>query len=290
MELYRNQKEILNWLFDFAKESGVENICIVEGFSGLGKTSIARQLQFKSISASCKALLLTLPDGHLSIDDFYLELAAELSSMDIFGLEEAITNNKPLTIALRKILERESLWIIIDEFQNVSDESGLLMDEVQRLVGSISTHSTKGKIIAFSNQIIQRGKWSDQVVFKKLSGPTNEEAISRLENLMHDKGIEEKIEDAKKRDIIRILGNNPRAINIFTDRWRWASNLDELLGEIPEIWEARDQEISPRLLKELEEQLIRKGLDRFIEEEIRILEGLSVLRKPFQKEATPCRT
>ncbi len=285
MELYRNQKEILNWLLDFAKRSEVENICIVEGFSGLGKTSIARQLQLKSISASCKALLLTLPDGALSIDDFYLELAAELSSMDIYGLEEAISNNKPLTIALRKILERENLWIIIDEFQNVSDDAGQLMEEVQRLIGSISTHSTKGKIVAFSNQIIQRGKWLDQVVFKKLGGPTNEEALSRLENLMHDKGIVEKIEDAKKRDIIRILGNNPRAINIFTDRWRWASNLDELLGEIPEIWEARDQEISPRLLKELEEQLIRKGLERFTQDEIRIIEGLSVLRKPFQKEA-----
>jgi tetratricopeptide (TPR) repeat protein len=285
MELNKNQKALLDWLLEFCKNPGSGNTCIVEGFSGLGKRDIAYQLQIKSIAAGARTIFLPLAEGSRSMDDFFLDLAAELSNKEIYGLEEAISNNKPLTLALRRILENEQVWIIFVDFQHIADGEGKLLPELERLMANISSHPTKGRLMAFSNQIIQRGRWSDQITFKELKGLQPNEAKAMLEQLMVEKNIREQLDEEKKSDILRILGNNPRAINIFTERWRWASNIDELIGEIPAIWEARDHEISHKLLNELEEQLLQKSLERFNAAEVAVLEGLSALRKPFLKQA-----
>jgi tetratricopeptide (TPR) repeat protein len=163
-------------------------------------------------------------------------------------------------------------------------EEGQVPKEVKKLLDNLSTHITLGKVIILTNQVIQRGNWCDQIVFKTFPGFLNSEAVECFDNLLKERNVSIDIEYSRKEDIVKALGKNPRAMNIFVQCLSWGT-LEELIGELPEDWESKDRDFSEQLLFKLEETLIKKNLGRFEDKELKILENVSVLRKPFQKEA-----
>jgi polyphosphate kinase 2 (PPK2 family) len=120
MSLGRNQNELLKQLEYFSLQEKSNNICVIEGFSGLGKTRLIVQLQSKlNATPGVQIVNLKLPESSFSFDDFLLGLAAELSTVEITDFEKAIFDKKSPSIALQTILTNKKICIILDSFQNV---------------------------------------------------------------------------------------------------------------------------------------------------------------------------
>lgn len=105
----------LNWLLNSWQDKSP--VCFLEGFSGTGKTTIARELLKEVINNKITGIMITAPETDKDpTDDILLDLAMELNSVGDKKLVEAIEKDIPLLNVLSKIVEKPIL-IVIDEFQ-----------------------------------------------------------------------------------------------------------------------------------------------------------------------------
>ena len=74
----KEQEQLLDWLSAVWIPDG-PTVCFVEGFSGIGKSHVARHLLEDSGRAGLCVVMVNMPERSLSaIDDLLLVLAAEL--------------------------------------------------------------------------------------------------------------------------------------------------------------------------------------------------------------------
>ena len=107
--------KLVQWLTETWLPKGPP-ICFVEGFSGVGKTSVARVLLRL---AEIPAVMITAPDTKADpTDDILLDLATEVSLVGHSELADAVDQGQSLPSMLAQILQKP-LLIIIDEFQRV---------------------------------------------------------------------------------------------------------------------------------------------------------------------------
>ncbi|HRD83226.1 MAG TPA: AAA family ATPase, partial [Saprospiraceae bacterium] len=284
MKLGKHQSDLLDWLKNKWLTSGGQNICLIEGFSGNGKTRLAQDFQQSLIGSGYKPCFIPLPDGSFSMEDFYLNLAGELSNIGYPSFEEAIFSNKKMDTALTQFILNQPVCIIIDNFQNILTEQGAPDAYLKTTLQNISLKSNQGRILLISNQEVHKERWTESIAIKTLLPLTDKEASSLLLETAKEANVGIDFGELDQTEILTFLGNNPRAINTLVQCLRWES-LNELIGKDPELWEMKDREFSPELLNILEEKLIRQNLERLHEDERKALENLAVFRKPFESKA-----
>ncbi len=208
----KTHSELSNWLIlDWLKEG--PPVCFIEGFSGVGKTSVARQVVQNS---GWDAIIVNMPEANADqADNLFLDLATELSSIGIDDLATAVMEGKPFDAALPAVLVRKVL-IVIDEFQRALDETGRPVPPIMHLLERLANRlRIPGRVLFLTNRIVERSKWSEAHAIRTLNGLSSADAENLLDRLLTDVGRSQEIPTERRRDVVNWLGGNPRAIHVL---------------------------------------------------------------------------
>lgn len=271
-------KAILDWLVN-DWTSNDRRICVVEGFSGVGKTEIAYELERRtSVAARIDA-----PESG-DLDDLLLALSEQLAASGNLGLANTVAAGQSVEVAFEALL-MQPVQIVIDEFQRMLDKSNAAPTApVAALLERISKRATPGRLLLLSHHALDKTmRWGERVVFKTLDGLSPLEGSELLRTLLEQRGREADIPSVRRADISRWLGGNPRALRVLVGCLDQEA-LDQLTGVVPEAWEARDQEVSASLIARLERELLLRALENLDGASATALAGISVYRKATDRE------
>jgi len=275
----------LEWLSTTWMENA-SPVCFLEGFPGTGKTTIARELLAWALSVNLTAIMITAPEGEKDpTDDLLLEIAVELNTAGRNELAKAIDDGRRLADVLSEIVS-DPILIIIDEFQRtMQGERAITRGGFAKVLSTLANRKgLRGRILLLTNRLVERASWSEPYAIRTLNGMVPEDAVELLEYFAKNGNRLDDIDPARRYEVVKWLGGNPRAIRLLVSSLAYES-LDELIGLQPELWEMRDRDVSAELVADLERQLLKKTLGQLCNEYTRGLYRLSVLRKPFKRQA-----
>jgi tetratricopeptide (TPR) repeat protein len=270
-------KELLVWL------EGNRPVCFVDGFSGVGKTYVGDLL----IDASgWDVVKIEVPPLRTTFES---ELIGSLMTklMDSYpNRANAIDPTKPLATILLKLLQ-DRVLLIFDDFQQafIRDSSKYntkIDDTLKRLA---TTPRLQGRLLLLSNWLVEREtRWSDPFVIHTLSGLNTEEAQQLLEDHLKQIRKEAAVPLERRREVVKWLGNNPRAIGLLAAGLRH-NPLDNLIQLNPNLGAIKDPKLSAKLLLQLEEEILDRIIIYLPETTVSFLRQLSVHRKSFETKA-----
>lgn len=267
-------KAISSWLVsDWASDS--RRICVIEGFSGVGKTEVAFEFEQKvSVDARVDA-----PESG-DFDDLILGLSEQLAAAGHMEVAKAVTKGGSIEIALEGVLQKP-VRIVVDEFQRMVDTStGSPTPRVAAFIERVSKRAAPGRLLLLSHHRLDKTtRWGERVAFKTLEGLSPSEGAELLGLLLKSCRREADIPSERRPEISQWLGGNPRAIRVLVGCLEQEA-LEDLTGVVPEAWEARDQEISESLISKLERELLIRALESLDGASASALAGLSVYRNP----------
>jgi hypothetical protein len=276
-------KAILDWLSGKWLTSG-PTVCLLQGFPGVGKTQIADELE--SILAKRKPPVRIVrcqcpPHGIGVLDDLVLVLAGESSARGDDRLAESPTADHLIKLLLEPVL------IVIDEFQeSFAPESPRPSEPLAKWIEKIGgRQDLAGRILCLSSREVVSERWNERCEKYVLEGLKTKDGVLFLaDRLQAEQLDDESLPVARRKDVVAWLGGFPRALKLLVSSLRLES-LDDLIGAVPEAWEARNQPVSRELLRKIETEMVsraRKGLPADID---RFFERLAVFRLPVDKNA-----
>ena len=257
-------------------------VCVISGFSGVGKTTLARDL-----ADSCQVPSVYVPvDGNdFTLDDLLFSIASDLENV---GLPTMATDvHHDLLASLGKTLGQDQL-IVIDDFDYLLDlRSGLPPIRFVRFIEKLATGAQiRLRILLIVDRTLPESIWEmQQVTTLTITAPIEDEAELFLSQLLEREGLEQELSHGERSDIVRWLGRNLGAIESLVVCLR-DDSIEDLVELDPEGWELRDQlAASPKLVKNLERKFLGRSLSRLDADAKMLAELLSVYRRPFTKEA-----
>lgn len=270
---------VTDWLVnDWVSDN--RRICVIEGFSGVGKTEVASEFErLGAVVAKVDA-----PESG-DINDLMLILSEQLAAVNNIDLANAIAEGRTTDAAFEALLMKPGC-IVIDEFQRMLDSTkSSPTTPIASLLERVSKRAGAGRLLLLSHYALDKTfRWSERVVFKTLEGLSEDEGALLLGQLLADRGREADIPPARRPEISRWLGGNPRALGVLVGSLE-SEALDDLTGIVPEAWEARDQEVSAQLIASLERELMHRALENLDGASASALEGVSVYRTPIDSSA-----
>jgi hypothetical protein len=141
-----------------------------------------------------------------------------------------------------------------------------------------------GRLLLLSDRIVEEARWSEWIPKRTLSKLEPDEAIEALETKLQESGVTVEIPAERKKELVRDLDFNPRAIEALVSALRYDS-LDEIIESNPGLWAVRDREVSRDFLKALERDLLERTMRHLDEVHQRKLWRLAVHRRSFKREA-----
>lgn len=265
---------ISSWLVnDWASDN--RRICVIEGFSGVGKTEVAFEFE-QQLSVDAR---IDAPESG-DFDDLILGLSEQLAAAGHMEVAKAVSKGGSAEAALEGVLQKP-VRVIVDEFQRMVDtSSGNPSPRVAAFIERVSKRAAPGRLLLLSHYCLDRTtRWGERVAFKTLEGLSPGEGAELLGQLLENCRRQADIPHERRPEISRWLGGNPRAIRVLVGCLEQEA-LDDLTGVVPEAWEARDQEISESLISKLERELLIRALENLDGASASALAGVSVYRKP----------
>ena len=283
---------LLQWLSQDWLQEGPP-ICFLEGFSGVGKSSLAYSLNGKVEGhealgghGTWTAVKVDMPEGTNAVNELLLGLAEELSWAGHDKLADAVKEGKSLEEALKVVLRRPIL-IVVDEFQRaLLPDTGQPIQPLEQIFQKIANRpNIPGRLLLLTNRLIEPGaRWSESYAVKRLPALEVLEAEQLLRQRLQENGKENHVPIERRRDVVNWLGRNPQAIGVLVGCLENES-LDDLIGSNPESWELKDREVSEDFLGRLEKKLLERILSHLPPEITLFLTSLAVYRKPFKRKA-----
>lgn len=282
----KQRSELLNSLATDWLPNGPP-VAILQGFPGCGKTQLA-----SAIAANAPLSLDPIepsPDAQDPSLDILMGLAGALASEGITDLMDEFEKGADgdLFNALLKVLRRERILIIIDEFQRLfAHRDALPPVGWQHLIEKLNNSSRPtGRLLLISNRAIKKMRWSEKCDIKELNGLTDSEAAAFLTDLLKSKNLTSKVPTERLEEICHRLGGNPRALTTLVESLAYDS-LEELLSLAPDIFNTGDVEIiNHALIEDFECELIERTLSRMESDLLKFMRWIAVHRRPFKKEA-----
>ncbi len=272
------QEQLLHWLRgDWIREG--PPLCVIEGFTGVGKTTIARRLADQS-TAPTASVQVPAPDAPL--DDVLLTIATELESSGVSTLADAI--GEDMLATLLKIL-RDPVLVIIDDFHNWLTPAGEPIDAVRPLLEYL-LHKPRlqGRLLAVTDRALKEESLSGYFDVRPLPPLEEEEAESVLVSLLHSRQLESEVAPDLRGNVVRWLGRNIHALKILVGCLKHSS-LEELMKIQSDAWEAQERRVTPGLLKPLQDAILARTLLHVQPSTQKALQTLSVYRRPFTADA-----
>ena len=267
------------WLRDNWLPDGLP-VCVIEGFSGVGKSRLARWLTRES---SLPAVMVQIAEGGLGLDDALVELAVALDDLGFPAMSMRDDGN--LLKGLEEVLRRPVL-LVIDNFEHMLDTAtGLPPSQFWHFIIDVSNRlSYAGRLLLVTSRALPEGPWQETIAVKTLMPPDEDVAVSILNQFLADKHREDEIPVERRRDVVQWLGRNPRAIQALVSCLA-EDALEDLIDLEPDAWEMRGEMVSDKLVEQLELRFLSRTLKRLDPSGLMLLECLSVYRKPFTRDA-----
>ena len=278
---------LVEWLVEAWWQTG-SPLAVIQGFPGLGKTEIAmhamRALSDKSGVASI--VYFDCPESTTSlVDDLLLVIAEQLESSGDAEVADAINEGRDPAGIFKRLLTRPRL-IVIDEAQRlISPSGGLLRNKtIAGILENISrATSAPGKLLLLSSQEFTPSRWTEHSEIVTLNPFQTSDAQTYLVALLREHDRLEAIPPDRITDVASWLGGNARAIRLLVSALG-REGLDFLIGLAPHTWEARDREVSPRLLRDFETSVLERAVEQLDEKTGLLMKRIAVLRKPFRRQ------
>ena len=273
-------RQLLDWLAAQWLAHGPA-VCSVEGFPGVGKTTIAEALATRT-QHSHRSIVVTFPETlNDPVAEFMWDLAGALDAPEL----TAVLGDRPAVS--RALLRRltEPVLIVVEEFQRALKKNGELVESAAQLLEWLGRAvGTPGRILFLTNRTVARTRWTERVAFRTLGRLTTDDGIILINRLLAEREQEAEVPAERRADVVEWVGGNPRAIRTVVESLRYLP-LDELIGLAPEIWRTEDRTVAPELVRKLEERLLEQIVPR-LDTVIQVaLRNLAVHRKAFKKEA-----
>jgi len=283
--------KLLNWLDQDWLHSG-SAICFLEGFPGVGKSSLASALTEKVEGRDAgrgdkwTAVKVDMPEGANAVNDLLLRLGEELSWAGHDKVADAVKEGRSLEDALRVVLRRPIL-IVIDEFQRaLLPETGQPVKALEEIFQKIANRpNILGRLLLLTNRLVERdAPWAEPYDVRRLPAMEILEAEQLLGQRLKEAGRETHVPIERRRDVVNWLGLNPRAMEVLVGCLKDES-LDDLIGLNPESWELKDRDVSEDFVYRLERRLLEITLKQISSENMLFMKQLAVYRKPFKRKA-----
>ena len=280
------RQELFDWLTrGWFTEGPVA--CFVEGFPGVGKSDLAAALSTHVESTrGWTSIYVEVPDQAApSFNDALLEVAELLASRGKTEMLAAMAQANPNpAYALERAL-RDDVLIVIDETGRLLGNDGNATAELTGVFSYLRNRlSLRGRVLLLSDVAIERNRWSEVFPIKALPSPSIAEAVELLTDRLATSGHPDAVPAERKADLVRILGQNPRAIETLVATLTFES-LDEVIGHEPGLWEVNDRAISREFLEALERRLLERTLSHLQPLQLKRLSMLAVHRKSFESAA-----
>ncbi|WP_157852296.1 ATP-binding protein [Kitasatospora sp. NRRL B-11411] len=255
-------------------------MCILEGFGGVGKTRIANAVIHQASGPAIR--VVATPDG-LGWDDLLIGIGTELEEIGdstLSGREDG-----DLFAGLLALFREECLIVLDDIDVLLEPATGLPPKALRELVVKLSQRTPgPGRLLLVTNRSLPAGDWRKDAILHTVYPPNEAEGINILDHLLSTRGLRDEIPIDRRRDVVKWLGCNPRALEVLV-----SCLADEPLENLIELgsdaWEARDQVASPDLVRQLEEQLATRSLRHLDISSKLLLQMLAVYRSPFKQDA-----
>lgn len=261
-------------------------VAILQGFPGCGKTQLSRAIMERSGRHAFR--LYPQPDAPDPTESPLEDLAEELQVAGIGDLGRELDKGVQgdLFRALLRVLRRDRILLVVDEFQGLlGDRNTLPPKKWQQLVEELnSSAAPKGRLLLISNRTVTMAPWCESCASNRLNGLKDEEAASLLREHLDREGLTSKFPLDRVTEIAHRLGGNPRALITLVKSLVYDS-LDVLISLAPDLFRPGDVTIIDHgLVEKFEQNLIERALPRLHDDLISLLRFLAVHRRPFCKE------
>lgn len=262
-------------------------VALLQGFPGCGKTQLASEI------AAQTTRCIDPVEPQLESQDPSLDLLTDLAlSLDYEGIHDLMQEidkgaGGNLFDALLRVLRREQVLIVVDEFQRlIGDKDALPQKDWQYLVERLNnSHSPAGRLLLISNRSIKNARWCEKAVTRELKGLTDSESADFLQTYLASKNLTEKIPKERLEEIGHRLGGNPRALKTMVESLKYFS-LEELISLAPDLFNPGDVKLNPDLVEDFERELIERTLSCMEGELLNFMRWLAVYRRPFNTDAS----
>jgi tetratricopeptide (TPR) repeat protein len=285
----KNRAENLGWLIDVWLKDGPP-VCFLQGFAGVGKTDLARDVrELAERSGDWQhAVINEVADRATpSVLESLMELSMILSQQGMPEMEQVLfeESHPNLAHALEKALKRPVI-IIFDEAQRFfRADSGVPLPEMNGVLAFLRNRpALPGRLLLLSDRIVEEARWSEWIPKRTLTKLEPDEALEALETKLKEVGCDVEIPLEQKKEVIRDLDFNPRAISSLAGALRY-DTLEEIIESNPGLWAIRDREVSREFLKALERDLLERTMRHLDEAHQQKLWRLAVHRRSFKREA-----
>jgi tetratricopeptide (TPR) repeat protein len=265
----KSRLENLDWLVSVWLRDG-PSVCFLQGFSGVGKTALARD--FRELAAAQQTADGKLRYKHAVINEIadratpsvlesLMELSLTLSQQGLPEMEQVLFDQKTPNpaYALEKALQRPVV-IVLDEAQRFfRNDTGAPLPEMHGILGFLRNRpNLPGRLLLLSDRIVEEARWSEWIPKRTLTKLEPAEALEALETKLREAGVDADIPAERKREVVHDLDCNPRAIEALVSALRYES-LDEIIESNPGLWAVHDREVSRDFLKALERDLLAQA-------------------------------
>jgi len=292
----KNRAENLDWLLKVWLQEGPP-VCFLQGFSGVGKTDLARD--FRELAEKQgkwqQVVINEIADRPTpSVLESLMELSATLSQQGLVEMETVLFESPDpnLAYAVEKALQRPVV-IILDEAQRFFHaDSGAPLPEMNGILTFLRNRPTlRGRLLLLSDRIVEEARWSEWIPKRTLTKLAPDEGIEALETKMKEADVADEILEDRKKEVVRFLDCNPRALEALVGALRYES-LDEIIGSNPGLWAVRDRDISRDFLRALERDLLERTMRHLDATHQKKLRLLAVHRRSFKRDALErlCKT
>jgi glycosyltransferase involved in cell wall biosynthesis/tetratricopeptide (TPR) repeat protein len=260
-----------NWLSDGP------SVCVVEGFSGLGKSHLARQVRDGYPHESA---YVEMADTHTSFEDFLLKTQGRLKIEADIGIPVGADTAHSIDRALRG-----NLLVVVDDFQNcLAPGTHELTRQFADFFHQLRSRRA-GRLLLVTTQSIDENQCHELGIVQRTLVPLPpEEGGALLSRMLAARDRLDEVPAERTVELAQWLGSNPRAMQALVAALRFAP-LAELVGTEPDAAEIGYRYVDELLVADLERQFVQRTMDRLTEPELLLLKRLSVHRNSFSREA-----
>ncbi|HHK2171743.1 TPA: AAA family ATPase [Pseudomonas aeruginosa] len=199
--LGEKHQAITRWLInEWASDN--RRVCVIEGFSGVGKTEVA----FEFEQQLAVAARIDAPESG-DFDDLILGLSEQLAAAGHMEVAKAVSKGGNAEAALEGVLQKP-IRVIVDEFQRMVDtSSGNPSPRIAAFIEKVSKRAAPGRLLLLSHYCLDRTtRWGERVAFKTLEGLSPCEGAELLGQLLENSKRQADIPHERRPEISRWLG------------------------------------------------------------------------------------
>ncbi|MDR6974018.1 tetratricopeptide (TPR) repeat protein/nucleoside phosphorylase [Streptomyces sp. 3330] len=270
------QSELLSWLQRHWLPSG-PCVCVIEGFSGIGKTYLSNSLQdvFKGTSA-----LVDISNAKISFDDLMLRVSDALA----VDADVKLLPGSDIQRGFQEAL-RNPLLVVFDNFEYCLEETGTAEAEFMSMVQRLCSRRQPGRILILTSRMVDEEEWQEHGAIVRTLGPAPaQEGGALLGRMLDGRNRGDELPQDQRAEVAGWLGCNPRAMQALVAALAFAP-FGELVGRDPGALQADYRHVGEEFTRRLEKRFLAKTLENLTPDTLTTLQALSVHRKSFKSEA-----